>query len=279
MGKITLTWNATANVCVEWKGQRIFFDPWFHRIEKSDPKIKNTIDFVNEGPIFMSHGHFDHLQDVPTILAKKAGVTVYCSEIAKKTIDTQLHLRKEIDPSQIQATLDRVHVIHGGDVVQLEKQGITVNVIPSKHVVFDFRTVMRVLFNPEVWKNSKIARGLLKDYPAGDVFGFDVHFGNDARIVMFGSLWEKFPEILKQHANPDIYIAPVAGRLDAGKIALKIVDLLKPRIVIPVHHDNFYPPITYWVPLDALKAGLKSRDPPVKFIELDYERPTEIETG
>ena len=65
MTKISLTWNATANVRVEWNDKVIFFDPYFTRNEKADPKIGCDATSVDDNSsIFISHGHFDHLQDL-----------------------------------------------------------------------------------------------------------------------------------------------------------------------------------------------------------------------
>nr|MDO8086550.1 MBL fold metallo-hydrolase [Candidatus Sigynarchaeum springense] len=280
MGEVTLTWNATANLRVEWRGHAIFFDPWFARNTRSDPRITNTIDFVDDGAsIFMSHGHFDHLQDVPAILLKKEKVNVYCSPVARATIERQLRARAEVPVPELAWCIDRVHAIAAGDVITHRGSDIKVEAIKSEHIKFDAKSILRVLFNPEAWKNIKSLGGSLKDYPKGDVFGYDVHFGKEGRLVFFGSMCKEYPDILKAHVNPDILVIPVAGRFNCDKIGLEITRIISPKIVIPVHHDNFYPPITYWTPVAALKEGAGKLDPPVRYVELPVEKAEKIPIG
>jgi L-ascorbate metabolism protein UlaG (beta-lactamase superfamily) len=280
MGEITLTWNATANLRVGWKKHVIFFDPWFMRNEKAEPRIQNTIDFVDNGAsIFMSHGHFDHLQDVPAILLKKDKVNVYCSTVARATIEQQLKAASGMDASQLESRMARVHAIAAGDTITHAGSEIKVEAIKSEHITFDAKSVARVLFNPEVWRRMKTLRRSLKDYPKGDVFGYDVHFGTEGRLVFFGSLYHKYPDILKQHARPDVLVIPVAGRFNCDKIGLEVARIISPKVVIPVHHDNFFPPVSYWTPVAALKDGAGKLDPPVRYMELVAEKAETIPIG
>lgn len=278
MTRISLTWNATANVRVEWKDKVIFFDPYYTRNEKADPKVNfNAKSVDNEASIFISHGHFDHLYDVPAILKEKDAVQVYCSEVAKETLEKAILKEHEMDAGKTRPCVDRVHAIHAGDVIEIHDGAISVEAIKSEHVKFDLKSIFRALFKWDVWKNIRTIARLGKNYPKGDVFGYDVNLGDEARLVMFGSLYAGYPELLKQHANPDIFLAPVAGRFNAGDITLEVVDHLRPKRVIPIHHDDFYPAITYWVPLEKLKEGLEKNYPSVKYQELPFEAPTTIE--
>jgi L-ascorbate metabolism protein UlaG (beta-lactamase superfamily) len=280
MGEVQLTWNATANLRVEWKGNVIFFDPWFARNEKAEPRLGNTVDFVDNGAsIFMSHGHFDHLQDVPSILLKKDKVNVYCSPVARATIEQQLKAAGGIDASRLASCLDRVHAIAAGDTIAHAGSDLKVGVIKSKHIKFDAKSIIRVLFNLELWRNIKSLSRMLKGYPKGDVFGFDVRLGNEGRLVFFGSLCKQYPEILKEHANPDVLVIPIAGRFNCDKIGLEVARIVSPKVVIPVHHDNFYPPITYWTPVAALKEGAGKLEPPVRYMELVVGKAEPIQVG
>ena len=278
MRTLTVTWHGCANIRLEWKGKAIFLDPWFRRNDKSDPRIESTMDSVDDDAIiFMSHGHFDHLQDVPSIIAKKPGVSVYCSKTARETIHDQMVARKELDATLIPSCMDRVHVIKADDVITIDGKDITVHVIKSRHAIYDVKTIAKAFFKAETWRRIRQLCHLMDEYPAGDVFGYDIHLGNEMRVIMYGSLWSRYRDILRQHANPDVCILPIAGRFNSDKIALKIAKILHPRIIIPVHHDDFYPPISYWTPVTAIKEGAGHLDPPAKFMELPVEEPVKIE--
>ena len=277
---MTLTWYATACVRLQWRDTVIWFDPWFSRNDESDPHIHASIDVVDDGStIFMSHGHFDHLQDVPSILVAKPAVEVYCSAAAKNAIEAQLQTRGEIPASEVPVCMERVHVPSPGDTITLTNPEAKVDVIKSEHVKFDARTILRALFNWKTWKNIKKLVAVSKPYPKGDVFGYDVHLGKDGRVVMFGSLCTKYPDLLEQHSHPDVLLVPCAGRFDSDRIGVEIARHVKPRHVIPIHQDNFFPPITYHTPTTRLKEGAATLEPPALYMELPFEQPVEFQLG
>ncbi|MHA1698443.1 MAG: MBL fold metallo-hydrolase [Promethearchaeota archaeon] len=278
MPKFNITWNGTANIRIEWENSIIFFDPWFSRNEKADPKIDADLNFVDDGAcIFISHGHFDHLQDVPRILEAKPNVQVFCSRIAKDAISTAL-IGKGLPSSEIDSCLSRVTEVHANQELRLDDKNLVVKVIKSEHIKFDFKSIARALLKFGTWKNPGKFVSLAKSFPKGDIFGYDVRRNDaDGRIVFFGSLWDKYPEILKMHAGPDLLFLPIAGRFDAAKIGLKITSIMQPKVVIPIHHDDFYPPISYWVPLEDLKKGVEEKFANIRYLELPVGKPFEIE--
>jgi len=55
-------------------------DPYLSRNEKALPKQSlKPSDIQNGDTIFISHGHFDHIYDVP-VIASKTGAKVYCGK-------------------------------------------------------------------------------------------------------------------------------------------------------------------------------------------------------
>ena len=275
MVDLTIQWNATANIYVKWKSFVVHFDPWFRRNPFANPKLKGSLEDIDENAIiFLSHGHFDHLQDIPDILVKKENVIVHCSQVAKKTIEGQLYKNLVLKKEAISTIMERVIAINSGDTYTFKDKKLNVDVIKSEHIKFDAKSVLRVLFSLDAWKQVGNLIHVAREYPKGDVFGYDVHFGDEGRLVMFGSLCKKYPEILKQHANPDVLLVPCAGRFNSDAIACEIARIIKPKLVIPIHHDDFYPPLSYRCPIDKLKEIAQIDEIPTKFLELQPE--TEI---
>src|SRR5207247_2092110 len=105
--------------------------------------------------IFLSHGHFDHVVDVPAILKRNAGVTVYGSETAVATV-----LRESGETR-------RVHHVQRGRIQIAEK--IHVDVLPSRHVHFDmpliWDTARRALRSPA--RKKYLRPSVLTKYPCG----------------------------------------------------------------------------------------------------------------
>ncbi|MHA1791295.1 MAG: MBL fold metallo-hydrolase, partial [Promethearchaeota archaeon] len=253
-------------------------DPWFSRNEKSRPVIHRGADFVDDDAIILiSHGHFDHLQDVPRILELKTAVKVYCSKVARNTIEYFIRKNHEDEPDQVSTIMDRVFTVEGGDKIELENTNVTIDVIKSTHAIFDLKSIFRALFNVETLRNFSSITRLAKRFPKGDVLAYDIHFDGEIRAVFYGSMSTRYKGIMKEHSNPDILFVPVAGRFNAAKICARMAGIINPRIVIPVHQDDFYPPITYWTPTSYLKEWCERQDPPIQYLELEPEKRVKID--
>jgi L-ascorbate metabolism protein UlaG (beta-lactamase superfamily) len=114
----------------------------------------------------------------------------------------------------------------------------------------------------------------------GNVFGFCTRY-NGRSIVAFGSLWHEYEDILKKYENCDVFIAPLAGnsKKNIAKKGGKMVDILKPKIVIPVHWDNFFPPISRTEDLSPFFKYMEINHPNIEIIvpEIDNEITWEFE--
>ncbi|MBD3188378.1 hypothetical protein GF325_16200 [Candidatus Bathyarchaeota archaeon] len=266
MTEINLKWHGTANMQLSINETTVHFDPWFRRNQWAEPVIETGIESVRDDAlIFISHGHFDHLQDVPEILMMRENIKVHCSKKAKHSISKVLS-KKEIPERDMENCLNRVIEVAPGDILEYPEHDLKVSVLKSRHVRFDARSVLRVLFNGTAWRHLGMILKNVRGFPKGEVMGYDVCMEGETRVVMFGSLCVKYPEILESHHSPDVFIAPVAGRFNADEIALDMTRHLKPKLVVPVHHDNFFPPISYWTPLERLEAGVGELDPPVELL-------------
>ncbi len=82
--------------------------------------------------------------------------------------------------------------------------------------------------------------------------------------------------------RPDVALIAVAGRGNVdgepvqGSLADFVaaeVDLLRPRRVIPCHHDDWMPPLTRPTDLAPVEAEVRRRCPDVDWVELPYAKP------
>ena len=83
-GDLFITWYGTAGFRIETGGRVLLIDPYLSRNAEARPVLPFGPEAVTEAnEIFVSHGHFDHLADVPQI-ARQTGAKVYCSaEVAR----------------------------------------------------------------------------------------------------------------------------------------------------------------------------------------------------
>ena len=69
---------------------------------------------------------------------------------------------------------------------------------------------------------------------------------------------------------------------DSGKITLilplasAVTSALQPRMVVPIHHDNFMPPISYTMDIRNYRQWLAAEFPKTRFLELTPEEPAAL---
>jgi L-ascorbate metabolism protein UlaG (beta-lactamase superfamily) len=266
--EIKFTWYGTANFILTLNGKNLLFDPFFYRNEKSFPElVTKKEDLADVDAIFISHGHFDHITEAGW-LAEKLDIPVYCSETAKRNIINWSNGELlDIRPDPLsESTINKIQVCNYFEKISLTSN-ISVELFKSEHIRFDIPTILSRLFS---WKFLKQARSMVhlgKTFQMGKVFGFNIQF-YDKRIVSFGSLWHKYEDVLKKYQNCYILIAPLAGnsKRNIAKKAGKMIGLLKPKYVIPIHWDDFYPPISRLENLKPFFNLMKNKYPSIKVV-------------
>ncbi|MDD1777740.1 MAG: MBL fold metallo-hydrolase [Candidatus Helarchaeota archaeon] len=255
-----LTWWATAGFEVKLDDTTILLDPYLSRPPNAEPKMElEPDDIIKANYIFLSHGHFDHATDVGTI-AKNTGATIFCSQKASETF-----LAEKVPNEQI-------HIVKAGETLEFESFKVTV--IKSKHIKFGLSTLLWKFFSWKVIKSLGSLIGVLRKYPKGDVFGFFFELKKEPlSFCHFGS-GGFYPEELEKF-HPDLFLAPVAGRRNAPAVLAKMTSHLKPKMVIGHHWDDFFPPISWRVPIEQFEVEVKKLLPdiivkiPVPLEEMD----------
>ena len=119
-----LTWFGTAGFRIDTAQHAILIDPYLTRNQNAVPRQKLKASDIKDGDlIFISHGHFDHIYDVPEI-ASKTKAMVYCG----KCIDGTL-IQKGLNKDQIRC------VVSDGETFIFD--GLEAQAFFSKHVQFD----------------------------------------------------------------------------------------------------------------------------------------------
>jgi len=227
-----LQWLGTAGFRIETDDQVFLIDPYLSRDPLSRPvQTLKPSDISDAGQIFISHGHFDHLYDVPAIMAAGKS-SVYCSQTAAATL-----LREGVDSGRIHAVT--------ADGFALDFGGYRAQAFFSRHVKFDIPLVARTLWRMGPAGILRISNsGISRNYPMGQVLSW--RFTVDGySIHHFGSAGFMPGELERLAANPpDLLLVALQGHTHICDIALEYVRMIKPRLVIPHHQDDFYPPIS-----------------------------------
>jgi L-ascorbate metabolism protein UlaG (beta-lactamase superfamily) len=255
--KVVFQWLGTAGFRIEHAGKVILIDPYLTRNEKAMPVLDlKPEDMADANYIFISHGHFDHLVDVPEIL-DASQASVYCSEVAGATLE-----QKGVSGSRIKRS-------QGGSSFDLDTFGVAV--ASSKHIRFDARLILSTM--PRIIKDRKAVRALGR-WPAGPVLIHSFDFGG-LRVVHLGSLGVT-PEEAKGlglgEPRPDILMPPLQGHTDICRRAALVTAAIRPRAVVPQHHDDFFPPVSQMIDLGPFRRMVSEMLPGCSYYEPEMNR-------
>ena len=227
-----ITWLGTAGFQFQTGENRFLIDPYLSRNTTARPKqALGPSDISGADQIFVSHGHFDHIFDIP-LIASQTDCTVYCCPLTASTLK-----QHGIASDQIQEVpKDNYPVALGG---------YRARAFFSQHVKFDRRLQIKTLARI----NFHIPRylPLMKAYPVGQVLSWQ--FEIEGQVLQhFGSAGSTADELERlSRQKIDILFVPLQGHTRICDIALRYVQTLKPRMVIPHHQDDFFPPISTYV--------------------------------
>jgi L-ascorbate metabolism protein UlaG (beta-lactamase superfamily) len=251
-----LTWLGTAGFRIKTGEHTILVDPYLSRNDKALPRQSlKPSDIQDAEMIFISHGHFDHIYDVPTI-ASNTGAKVYCGKGIGETL-----IRNGMESAQI-------HEVNS-DGENFNDNEIQAQAFFSQHVKFDrwliFRTLARINFR--LFRYLPLSR----EYPEGQVLSW--RFNIEGQVIHhFGSAGSTADELLRLKSRPtDILLVPMQGHSNISKIAHEYVRALQPNIVIPNHQDDFFPPISTMVDTQPFVKLVKQTNPDVeiKILEIN----------
>lgn len=242
--RLLMRWLGTAGFEFSVKGRALLIDPYIRRNPRAVPRhTLKPHDLAHADVILLTHGHFDHAQDVPEIAAL-SGAVVLASESTCKTMARKGVPRDQLHP------LREGEAYRWGPFLAIPHR--------SRHVSYDPKLVAKTFLRclPEI--PSMIRAGIL-GYPAGDVFGWMLEVGG-LRVFHLGSAALMSPP----GDQVDLFLVPIQGRSDICDVALQLLERVKPRLAIPHHHDDFFPPLSQTVELREFVDGARRALPEIR---------------
>ncbi|MFI9636133.1 MBL fold metallo-hydrolase [Nocardia sp. NPDC051929] len=275
-GGVTLRWWGNNSWEIRLPGGKVvLIDPWLTRFhtgtytaEGADPQTPIAVDtalidhYVDSGElradhILVTHGHYDHLTDVP-YLAKKTGATVLGTE-------THLNLMAALGAPEQQLALAT-----GGEFLRFD--GYTIRVLRSLHSASGARaTVAFAGTRPGLGAGELPQPRVIRDLVEGGTLAYEVS-GGGVSVLNFGG--SNYIESELAGLRPDVLLLPAGG----GKIQDYVGRLLRatgnPRYVLPTHWDDFDHPLTEpardWGGLEPLRAAVRAASPQSTFVTVDH---------
>ncbi|TVT34003.1 MBL fold metallo-hydrolase [Amycolatopsis rhizosphaerae] len=256
-------------------GKTVLIDPWLTRYHTgtyskagADPETPISVDtalidhYVDSGElradhILVTHGHYDHLSDVP-YLAEKTGATVLGTE-------THLNLLAALGAPEGQLALAT-----GGEYLTFD--GYTIRVLRSLHSATGARAQVPFPGTRPGFGGAKLPKPtVIRELVEGGTLAYLVS-GGGASVLDFGG--SNYVESELAGLRPDVVLLPAGG----GKIHDYVARLLGavggPRFVLPTHWDDFDYPLTEpardWGGLETLRAAVAKASPASEFVVVDH---------
>jgi L-ascorbate metabolism protein UlaG (beta-lactamase superfamily) len=239
-----ITWFNNASILIEEGGEKLLIDPFVPFDGAENPGSVDTYLRTGAKHILITHGHLDHLLNVPEIAAR-TDVQVFCTGTPEKTL--------------------RKYGVAGAHITQIRPgtrlllSGFEVDVKQGRHVRFDPPLVFRTLFSRRMLRYREGRRRVLRHHrhfpEHGETVVFEIRGdsafvqGSDLRMLgggvwvqVLGSMALDARESYRQHA--DCLVLPYQGHSDMAGTALGIVEKLLPRKILLDHFDDAFPPVS-----------------------------------
>ncbi|HEY1174922.1 MAG TPA: MBL fold metallo-hydrolase [Phytomonospora sp.] len=264
--EVTLRWLGNNSWEITGNGKTILIDPWLTRFwtgtytpEGASPDIELESDprlidpYIGAADhILVTHGHYDHLTDVPYI-ADKTGAMVIGSE-------SHLNMIKALG-----AKTDKLSLVRGGEAFQHE--GYTIEVFRSTHSAGGGKLPFP---GTRPGKPPKRPR-TIADLVEGDSLAYLITIG-DVKIMNFGSSNYIAREIAG--LRPDVVLVQPGGTSTPSYVPRLFEAIGEPAYVIPTHWDDFDEPLTKeavdWGGLAALQEAVAKASPRSRWVKIDH---------
>ena len=256
---IALRWLGTATVQLRFRDHELVFDPYLSRPAGARPPIgARPEELAAVSLILISHGHFDHAQGAAAV-ARITGAPVLAPRA------TLPRLRREgVGETQLRACEDHATI---------DWHGAPIRILPSRHIRFDVRLVVRTVL--QVLRGGvapKLLR-LASRYPMGSNSDFLLELGHE-RILFSGSGggdWNALAQL-----EPTTFLLPFAGRSDVVTYYLHALRRLRPRTVVLHHFDHFFPSFSIDYPVDELRSRMACELPDIRLVVPEPEQWLEL---
>lgn len=212
-------WLGAAGLEINLNGFSLLIDPYlsriplfhflFHKIKPDEPKIFSRI--VTANAILVTHSHFDHLMDVP-LIANKFKCPVYGSPNTCSLLE------------RCNVSLSNIRKAAPGDEFSIGPFSVTVRKSSHSYVPF--------LYNRKLPK--------IPDPPC-HAFDFVMDFQYSYQICAGSRTYLTDPG---REAGKDAVDVLFINTLQGARVTRGILKTLDPGLVIPLHWDNYFKPIS-----------------------------------
>lgn len=215
-GKTEVLWLGQASTRITTPGGKvIMIDPWLTSNPKTPPAFKQLAALGHVDLILVTHAHFDHFADAPT-LSRMNNAPVYGPAGLDDTI-----VKLGILPAELAPRFGK-----GGTILPWGPNGPKITAVHAEHS------------SELTWKDE---HGKDMIYPGGEPVGFIIEMENGLKIwhmgdtAVFGDM-----RLIADMYHPDVVLMPIGNHfvMSPQDAAMAVRDLIKPRYAIPIHYGT-----------------------------------------
>jgi L-ascorbate metabolism protein UlaG (beta-lactamase superfamily) len=226
------------------EGATLLIDPFLSRKEQAHPALAVELeDLFPTDEILLTNGRFDHAIDTPA-LVKETGAIVHAPEAVCRRLTRAGVSRHSLQP---------INFHQPKTLGSLRWQAL-----PSLVNQADSSPVLRALTRSPQLLDQMSA--LDRQWPVEEIVAYFLET-DDLSLVHFGSAAWLEPNV--RDLKPDIALLPVERPVAAHSATIQLIELLKPRLVIPHHWDDYFPPLSQLIDLDPFKTAVAAAAPEV----------------
>lgn len=229
---LEIEWLGVAGYRLTYQNRTLLLDPFVSRFPLRDTLLRKTV-LPNPARIgalrapgsvvgiACGHAHFDHALDTPAF-ARRFGCTVYGSRslvnlmrvhgLGEQAVEAQPYHRYELGPFELSFT-------------------------PSTHSKLVFGLKVPMDGDIKAISLDELTTGA---YKCGQTWGIRVAVGGT--IIYHQGSADVVDEAVRDH-DIDVFLAGIAGRQVTSRYWERVLPLLRPKVVVPMHYDNFYAPV------------------------------------
>ncbi|MET7418667.1 MBL fold metallo-hydrolase [Dactylosporangium sp. NPDC005555] len=267
-------WFGTAGWRVDIGARTLLVDPYLSRFDTGlfsgafRPQTPLTVDagaiaarVGRPGTVLVTHTHWDHFADVPHI-ATTTGARVVGTLTAY-----HLGLASGVPGGQLCP-------VKGGEVLDFGDH--TVEVVASLHS----RNAAYSMAFPGVRVSPPPPPRTIADLPEGDTLSFQLRIAGGPSVFFMGG--SDFVERNLAGLDPDVAMVALPSSTATDDYVPRLIEALgRPKVVVPVHWDNFEtelrnPPQAAPADaarLDALTAAVRKVSPRTRVVRPEYDTP------
>lgn len=252
---MVLIWHGTASIEVVNPSGRILFDPF---VPLKGSKVKVGIgEFDGFDDIFVTHGHFDHISDLPAIIRRNPGTRIYCTDTPYRT------LTKRGVPAE------NLSLVAHGQTLNLK--GFSIRLYHGRHAVLPRASLRRIAYALRSPCRKNLIHFLWEHprCPENDETVFYQIEAEGKRLSLMGSL--NLRDDVDYPVRADLLVLAYNGWEDNLPPAVRAIERLSPKRVALDHYDDTFPPMTMPLDLAPILERYGTRIAP-----LELNRPVQI---